>query len=145
MTNADFIKEAQSWAKAQQLPDPWERFVDNVETAERRGIAWMLSFKEWWTLWKPYYHERGPRRGQKVLCRYLDQGDYRIDNVRVDLGVNNGVEKGVANRMKSQTRSARGPTHASCVLKNEYSAKRPLRPDEALEVSRGEAEPEEFV
>lgn len=145
MTKEDFIKEAQAWAKVQGLPDPWERFVDNVETAERRGIAWMLSFQEWWTLWKPHYHERGPKRGEKVLCRYLDQGDYRIGNVRVDLGVNNLVEKGVANRLKFPGRVANGPTHASTVLRNEYSAKRPLRPDEALEVSRGEADPEEFV
>lgn len=103
MTQQDFIKEAQAWAKAQGLPDPWKKYVRNAKNAEIRGIAWALSFKEWWTLWKPHYHERGRKRGQKVLCRYLDLGDYRVGNVRIDLGVNNGVERGVALRMRRPT------------------------------------------
>lgn len=141
MKPEDFIKEAQAWAKAQGLPDPWKRFVDNVESAEQRGIAWMLSFQEWWTLWKPHYHERGRKRGEKVLCRYLDQGDYRAGNVRIDLGVNNAVERGVANRLtKQKSKPSYSEGGRNLALSSGYMSPRPLRPDEALEIARGEVE-----
>jgi hypothetical protein len=140
VTQENCIKEVQAWAKALGLPDPWQRYVRNAEDAERRGITWALSFEEWWTLWKPHYHQRGPKRGQKVLCRYLDIGDYRIGNVRIDLGANNGVEKGVANRLRTMC-VPRGLYKTQVdEIRAHFSAPRPLEPDDALEVARGEVE-----
>lgn len=128
MSQEDFIKDAQAWAKAAKLPDPWKRYVQNARRAAQRHITWALSFEEWWGLWKPHYAERGRKRGQKVLCRYMDLGDYRIGNVRIDLGVNNGVERGVATRMRRPT-TRRNKWH---------DWEKPTR-EEMLRAMRGEA------
>ena len=83
------------------LPNPWSRFAQNRATAKHRGIDFRLTFDEWWTLWAVHYHERGTKRGEYCLCRYLDMGCYEVDNVRVDLAVNNIQEAHVAIRMKT--------------------------------------------
>ena len=144
MSQEDFIKEAQEWAKDRKLPDPWKRFQVNALRAKERGIGWGLSFEEWWTLWKPHYANRGRKVGQKVMCRHLDSGDYRIGNVRIDTVTRNHVEYGVSSRLKKpQFMYGVGKDQFIPRVREMFSAPRPLRPDEALEVARGERKAKE--
>ena len=59
--------------------------------AKRRGISWEMSFKQWCDIWDKsgHYEQRGPRRGQYVMCRDGDQGPYRPDNVYIRYGREN--------------------------------------------------------
>lgn len=50
----------------------------------------------------PFYAERGTRRGEYCLCRYLDLGCYEIGNVRIDTTDANHREYAVGNRLKKQ-------------------------------------------
>lgn len=51
----------------------------------------------------PYYSERGTRKGEYCLCRYLDLGCYEIGNVRIDTTDANHREYAVGNRLKKQS------------------------------------------
>ena len=97
------LTAALNYCANNDLPNPWQRFTENRKEAQRRGIEFKLTFDEWWTLWAVHYHERGPKRDQYCLCRYLDMGCYEVGNVRVDLSVNNHAEYGVGKRIRRQT------------------------------------------
>lgn len=89
--------EVRQKAKDAGLPDPWGKFMGQIKNAERRGIAWNLTFREWWSLWEPHYGDRGTRKTQKVMCRTLDRGAYEVGNVRIDYASANGHEKKMSN------------------------------------------------
>ena len=95
----DAAQTARDHCKARSLPDPWDKFIQQISRAERRGIDWKLTFEDWWELWEPHYAERGSRKMQKVMCRHLDRGAYEKSNVRIDLACNNGHEKKLSNYM----------------------------------------------
>jgi hypothetical protein len=55
--------------------------------AIRRGIAFNLTYKEWFSWWHDALAQRGPGAdrgkgpGQWMMCRFNDQGPYALDNV----------------------------------------------------------------
>lgn len=53
--------------------------------ARYRGIAWEISFPEWWCLWleSGKWEQRGKRIGQYVMSRLKDVGPYKIGNVEI--------------------------------------------------------------
>jgi hypothetical protein len=55
------------------------------DAALHRGIPFLLSFGQWWSIWQRSGHwdERGKRRGQYQMARFADQGPYELGNVRV--------------------------------------------------------------
>lgn len=57
--------------------------------AKKRGIDFLLTFDEWWSLWKDYFHMRG--RGANGLCmaRHNDCGAYSIENVYITTNLGN--------------------------------------------------------
>jgi hypothetical protein len=70
------------------------KYSSNRNEAKRRGIAFKLSFEEWLDLWKDHIHERGPKRGQYVLCRKNDQGCYEVGNCYVARAQHNNSVRG---------------------------------------------------
>lgn len=70
---------------------------DNTKFAKHRGrvedkvcldrtghrVRFRLTKDEWWDIWQKsgHYHERGCRKGQYVMSRYNDLGDYVVGNV----------------------------------------------------------------
>lgn len=53
--------------------------------AKRRGLAFTLSFEQWWKLWwdSGHWEERGPEPGSYVMCRRGDSGGYTENNVYI--------------------------------------------------------------
>ncbi len=53
--------------------------------AKKRGIAFHLTFEEWWDIWQSsgHWHERGKSKGQYCMARYGDEGDYEVGNVKI--------------------------------------------------------------
>jgi hypothetical protein len=64
----------------------WKQKYDQHKyRAERRGIPFELTFKQWWKIWQDsgHLHERGRRQGQYVMARFFGRGSYKIGNVRI--------------------------------------------------------------
>lgn len=85
-----------------ELSEYKEKYRDNASRAKRRGIAFRLTFEEWLGLWAEHIKERGPYRGQYVLCRKNDQGDYVIGNCYIAHGTHNSSVRGY---METRTNS----------------------------------------
>lgn len=70
--------------------DPLKVFKSARDGARQRGIAWQLTFAEWWAEWSAHW----PRRGTVALglCRDGDAGPYARGNVRVDTIAANNVD-----------------------------------------------------
>jgi len=62
-----------------------QKYDQHKYRAERRGIPFELTFKQWLKIWQDSGHlrERGHRQGQYVMARFLGGGSYKIGNVRI--------------------------------------------------------------
>lgn len=66
---------------------PRGRYHIHKTNAEYRGIPFLLTFEEWWSIWEPYWAE--DNYGKLCMCRTNDEGAYEIGNVRIDTWQNN--------------------------------------------------------
>lgn len=83
---------------------PREAYQDQKWNARRRGLAFMLTFDEWWELWREHFDARGVCAGQMQMCRTRDTGGYTVGNVRVDTMEANQAERIVGNNERAQRR-----------------------------------------
>jgi hypothetical protein len=62
-----------------------QKYDQHKHRAERRGIPFELTFKQWLKIWEDsgHLHERGYRQGQYVMARFFGRGSYKIGNVRI--------------------------------------------------------------
>lgn len=95
--NRDFYSRNKERVRASNkvYTDRWRatprgKYVDHRNRARQCGIPFKLTFEEWWSLWEPYWGERG--LGGMVMCRKDDLGGYEIGNVRIDTQANNNRE-----------------------------------------------------
>jgi hypothetical protein len=89
-----------------------EKYLKNKDTAYNRGIPWELSFEQWMGLWAERIGERGPYKGQYVLCRKNDLGGYAIGNCYIATKSHNSSVRGYAE------------TRTNCVAYGEYADQR---------------------
>lgn len=70
--------------------------------ANRRGIAWHLTFEQWLWVWKDsgLLGRRGRGKGRYCMARHGDIGPYSIGNVSISSCVENSRD-GVATRHSS--------------------------------------------
>lgn len=78
-------------SREEQRKSPRGRYRKQKEHAKRRGIKFLLSFNEWWSIWQQSgkYSLRGRGKGRYCMCRYNDSGAYEIGNVYIDEWSNN--------------------------------------------------------
>ena len=64
---------------------PWRKFKHHQGSAKQRGIPFLLTFEDWCGIWfaSGHWEERGRRRGQYVMARFMDRGAYERGNVRI--------------------------------------------------------------
>jgi hypothetical protein len=62
--------------------------------AKRRGIAFELTFEEWWKIWETSGHfgERGRGADEYQMARHNDLGPYTVDNVKIITTRQNAAE-----------------------------------------------------
>ena len=77
-----------------ELREHFDTFQANAESAARRGLGWELTFQQWLELWADRIHERGPYKGQYVLCRKNDLGPYAVGNCYVASKSHNSSVRG---------------------------------------------------
>lgn len=72
--------------------------------AERRGIPFLLSYKDWLSIWRASgkLSKRGKRRDQYVMARRGDKGAYRVGNVQIITVRENSAEY----KIRPETRAA---------------------------------------
>ena len=53
--------------------------------ARQRNIDFLLTFDEWWTIWRASgkWEQRGNGMGSYCMARYRDTGPYAVGNVRI--------------------------------------------------------------
>lgn len=63
--------------------------------ATKRGIAWKLTFEQWYDIWEKSgrWNERGRKFGQYVMARYGDVGPYSVNNIHIITNVENNKER----------------------------------------------------
>lgn len=79
-------------ARLRKLRDDW-----NVQrwNAKVRDLAFELSFGEWLSIWlaSGKLLRRGRGRGQYVMARHHDRGDYTTSNVSIILATENSASR----------------------------------------------------
>lgn len=72
---------------------PAAKFRMQLANANRRGIAWRLTFAEWWRIWQASGKWNERRRGSGYcMSRYGDRGAYEVGNVCVTKAQENSSE-----------------------------------------------------
>jgi hypothetical protein len=64
---------------------PKGKYSKHKANAVRRGVAFSLTFQEWWRIWEQSgkWGKRGNRRGMYQMCRIGDLGGYELGNVYI--------------------------------------------------------------
>src|ERR1700738_3167939 len=87
------VRRKQS-ARAKALSIKRDRYMTQRRNAMNRGIAFQLTFEEWWNIWRKSgrWHQRGNKGGQYQMARFADKGAYEVGNVRIVTMEENVVE-----------------------------------------------------
>ena len=69
-------------------------FETQRQNSKRRGIAWGLTFAEWYSIWQASgkLHLRGKGIGRYCMSRIKDEGGYELGNVHVQLSTKNSQD-----------------------------------------------------
>ena len=103
----------------------WKQKYDQHKyRAERRGIPFELTFKQWLKIWREsgHLHERGHRQGQYVMARFFGGGSYKIGNVRIIPAEDNNhlVSAEARARRVRNSRATRQARHASEIKDDQH-------------------------
>jgi hypothetical protein len=71
---------------------PRGKWRNHKARAKSRAIPFLLTFEEWWSIWKPHWHERGCGRGKYCMARFGDCGPYAVGNVKIIRNEENRAE-----------------------------------------------------
>ena len=88
------------------MEDTYRQFTQARSRADERGIAWRMTFAEWWSVWEPHWARRHLDR--LCLCRNGDVGGYELGNVHIATAAENSAEWG-ANRRAATRRKVAEP------------------------------------
>jgi len=69
-----------------KLRPRWFRFYRQQKgNAKLRGIPFLLSAEDWWSIWKAsgHFNERGRCSHQYCMARFGDRGAYEVGNVEI--------------------------------------------------------------
>lgn len=71
-----------------------QSFKNHVRNAAARGIAFKLTFPQWFAIWQTSgkLDQRGRGKGKYVMSRIKDDGCYEIGNVHIQSAVENSRE-----------------------------------------------------
>lgn len=102
----EFAEERRFWVE-RGFTDPMVAFNQHKSNANKRGIPFELTFAQWWDMWAIHFHQRGPGRGNKMMCRLRDQGGYVVGNVRIATAKENQQERAVGQKVRAAGTSGR--------------------------------------
>lgn len=79
------------------------KFNAHKSNAKRRGVEFLLTFKQWVDIWSKSgkWNERGRGADKYCMCRVGDKGAYSVDNVFIGQGKHN-VRDGNIGKLDSE-------------------------------------------
>ncbi len=82
-----------------------KKYSSHKSSAKFRGIDFLLTFEEWYDIWKKsgYYAQRGVGSGSYVMSRYNDVGPYSVGNVFIQSNAQNVIDAKGTGRRKGST------------------------------------------
>lgn len=103
---------------------PRVSFEAHRRDAAERGIAFLLSFDQWWALWEQsgHWHERGRERGKYCMARFGDCGAYEQGNVRIVTSGENHAEYKCSAETRARISAARRGRRCSAKTRAKISA-----------------------
>lgn len=114
---------------ARGLPDPSKAFCQHKSNARARGIAWEMTFDQWWGIWKDYYHLRGRGTNGLVMARENDVGPYAVGNVHLTTTLGNVREYHQSGAAKRDREDMRVRQYEKRVSRGSWWAKRSFEID----------------
>ena len=79
---------------------PESKFKKHQAVAKQRGLAFTLTFAQWWALWEPHWSRRGKGSQDMCMCRKADKGGYELGNVRIATVKENQQERSLEYQTK---------------------------------------------
>jgi hypothetical protein len=116
--NPDKAKEISRKHEAKRSGDPRTVYKCHKANAKWRGVAFLLTFDEWWGIWNASgkWEQRGRQTGRYVMARFGDAGPYAMGNVRICTSQENNSEghrgklvSDATRKLLSDIAKARGP------------------------------------
>lgn len=83
-----------------EMKDALRAFRSQKSNAKKRGISFMLTFKEWCDFWGEDIDRRGSGHDQLQMQRYGDLGGYEIGNIKKGYPRQNTKTSGCGKRNK---------------------------------------------
>lgn len=87
-----------------------QRYSWHKAGAKKNNIPFLISFDEWWKIWKSsgHWEERGNRRGCYQMARFGDVGPYKVGNVRI-ITLNENQNEPALRKKRSDIAKGRKP------------------------------------
>ncbi|AMM23176.1 hypothetical protein [Variovorax sp. PAMC 28711] len=83
---------------------PEGRYKQHKAGAAARGLAFTLSYAQWWELWEPHWEKRGRGSREMCMCRLHDEGGYTPGNVRIATNRENKHEQAMEAKVRHTPR-----------------------------------------
>ena len=80
------------------------KYNGHKSNANKRGIAFDLTFEEWTSIWGQRIKERGCGTGQLGMLRTRDEGGYTVGNVRLGTPKENSQEAALCRKVARASR-----------------------------------------
>lgn len=92
---------AERYGRNGQSKSPLTQYTHQRKNANRRSIAWEMSFAEWWKIWQDSgrYDERGRGHGY-AMCRFGDTGAYAVGNVEIITCIQNSTDQWISGKKR---------------------------------------------
>jgi hypothetical protein len=86
-----------------EVADARRKYRLHIHNATKRGVEFLLTFDEWWQIWKDSgkWTERGAGTDKYCMSRYGDEGPYAVGNVFINRFADN-TSQGVTGIKRSE-------------------------------------------
>jgi DNA-binding CsgD family transcriptional regulator len=90
----EVLRQANGDDNISRTGSPAQCYLRQRESSHKRGIAWEITFPEWWRVWQESgkWPERGRGRDKYCMSRIGDRGPYRADNVAIVTNAQNSSD-----------------------------------------------------
>lgn len=115
-------------------------FRNQRDAAKVRGIAFLLTFEEWHSIWlaSNKLHLRGCTKGCYVMARYGDEGPYAKENVKIIRCEDNHSE-GNLGKPRPKSAAHRAALSAACLGRPSSNKGRVMSEEQKLKLSRAQS------
>ena len=112
------------------------RFRQQKQNAKERGIAWKLTFHQWYEWWGDDLDRRGHHADELMMCRFHDKGAYELGNITKGYPRDNARTAGACKRNKHSAELAKKYQQTLDEADTDYHAPREELNEDELELAR---------